>query len=306
MILQKTIRRSVQVTGVGLHTGEPCRVTFRPALPGTGVVFTRRLPKREGEWQSVPADVQYVVDTRLATTLGKEEFRISTVEHCLCAMSSLRLDNVVIELEGPELPIQDGSSSFFAKALQEVGLIEQSALRRYWTVFQPIEVRHGDKWARVLPYHGLRVHIQLEFPHPAIGRQSFESDINEEVFLKDIAPARTFGFLKDIEYLRAQGLARGGSLSNAIVLDDDKVVNPEGLRWPNEFARHKALDALGDLTLLGAPLLGHLESFKAGHDLMVQLVKQIRQSPEACRLQEVGYDLSERRLSALSSWSSSR
>ena len=293
MILQKTIRRSVQVKGVGLHTGQVCRVTFRPALPGTGVVFTRKHPKHENQWQTIPADVQYVVDTRLATTLGKDEFRISTVEHCLCAMSSLRLDNVVIELEGPELPIQDGSSYFFARALQEAGLVEQSAVRRYWTVHRPIEVRQGDKWARVLPYHGLRVHIYLDFAHPAIGQQSFESDINEEVFLNDIAPARTFGFLKDIEFLRAQGLARGGSVHNAIVLDEEKVINAEGLRWPNEFARHKALDALGDLTLLGAPLLGHVESYKAGHELMVQLVSSIRQSPESCRLQEVGYDLSD-------------
>jgi UDP-3-O-[3-hydroxymyristoyl] N-acetylglucosamine deacetylase len=321
MLLQKTIKSSIEVEGVGLHTGQRCRIVFRPAMPNTGLVFLRSeqglrssescLSSHSGIaiQDSIQASGQtsfqisggpsflkvhshQVVDTRLATTLGVGDFRISTVEHCLCAMAALRLDNLIIELEGPEIPIRDGSSLHFLEALQKVGLIEQSMPRQYWVIHQPIRVSQGDKWAEALPYHGLRLSVGIEFDHPVIGYQHIDIDINETSFASELARARTFGFLKDVEYLQSQGLAKGGSLDNAIVLDHEKVLNPEGLRWPDEFVRHKALDALGDLTLLGYPLIGHIRFFKAGHDLLHQLVCQIRESSSHSRLQAMTFDVS--------------
>ncbi|MCS6837688.1 MAG: UDP-3-O-acyl-N-acetylglucosamine deacetylase [Bdellovibrionaceae bacterium] len=290
MILQKTIRASVVTEGVGLHTGEQCHLILRPALPNTGVVFVRQ--KGKG-YETLPALSEYIVDTRFASTLGKGEFRISTVEHCLCAVSALRIDNLILELVGPEIPIQDGSSLFFLEALKKVGLVEQPVPRKYWVIHSPIEVVDGERWARVEPYPGLRLSVTIDFPHPQIGQQTIDLDINEVTFSQEIAAARTFGFLKDAERLQAQGLARGGSLRNAIILDDNAILNPEGLRWPDEFVRHKALDALGDLSLLGAPLMGYLKVFKAGHDLMAQLVKKITNSPQCSRLQEMAFDISK-------------
>lgn len=291
MLLQKTIKAPVEVKGHGLHTGQKSSLIFRPAMPNTGIVFVRNEdPSRPASFIKVHSD--QVVDTRLATTLGSGNFRISTVEHCLCAMSALRIDNLIIELDGPEIPIIDGSSIHFLKALQKVGLIEQSMPRQYWVIHQPIRVVSGDKWAEALPYHGLRLTVTIDFPHPAIGRQEIDIDINETSFEQELARARTFGFLKDVEYLQSHGLARGGSLENAIVLDENRVLNPEGLRWPDEFVRHKALDALGDLTLLGAPLMGHIRLFKAGHDLLHQLVTQIRETPFHSRLQTMAFDVS--------------
>lgn len=290
MLLQKTIRQQVEVDGIGLHTGKKAKLRFKPAMPNTGIVFVRADVKGPTSFVRVHSD--QVVDTRLATTIGDDHFRISTVEHCLCAMAALRIDNLVIELEGPEIPIKDGSSLHFLDALKKVGLIEQSWPRQYWVVHQPVKVMQGDKWGEVLPYHGLRLTVTIDFPHPAIGHQSMDIDINENSFSQDIAGARTFGFLKDVEALQAQGLARGGSLENAIVLDDTKILNPEGLRWPDEFVRHKCLDALGDLSLLGYPLMGHVRLHKAGHDLLHQLVQQIRESSERSKLQQISFDVS--------------
>lgn len=291
MLLQKTIKSSVEVTGVGLHTGQKSRLRFKPAMPNTGIVFVRfEQPGHPVSFIKVHSD--QVVDTRLATTLGSGSFRISTVEHSLCAAAALRIDNLIIELDGPEIPIIDGSSIHFLKALQEVGLIEQSMPRQYWVVHQPIRVVSGDKWAEALPYHGLRLTVSIEFDHPAISKQEIDIDINETSFSNELARARTFGFLKDVEYLQSQGLARGGSLDNAIVLDETRVINPGGLRWPDEFVRHKALDALGDLTLLGAPLMGHVRLHKAGHDMLHNLVTAIRESPTHSRLQQMAFDVS--------------
>jgi len=291
MLLQKTIMAPVEVTGQGLHTGQKSSLIFKPAMPNSGIVFVRHEgPGKPVSFIKVHSD--QVVDTRLATTLGSGSFRISTVEHCLCAMSALRIDNLIIELDGPEIPIFDGSSIHFLEALQKVGLIEQSMPRQYWVVHRPIRVVSGDKWAEVLPYHGLRLAVTIDFPHPAIGRQEIDIDINETSFEHELARARTFGFLKDVEYLQSRGLARGGSLENAIVLDENTVLNPEGLRWPDEFVRHKALDALGDLTLLGAPLMGYVRLFKAGHDLLHQLVTKIRETPTHSRLQTMAFDVS--------------
>lgn len=290
MLLQRTIKSQVEVEGIGLHTGKKAKLRFKPAMPNTGIVFVRN------DWPGGPSyikvDSDNVVDTRLATTIGNSDFRISTIEHCLCAMSALRIDNLIIELEGPEIPIKDGSSLHFLKPLQKVGLIEQSWPRQYWVINKPIRFEMGDKWGEVLPYHGLRLSVEIEFSHSSIGFQSIDIDINEASFESEIAGARTFGFLKDVESLRAQGLARGGSLENAIVLDEHKILNPEGLRWPNEFVRHKALDALGDLSLLGFPLMAHVRLHKAGHDLLHNLVQKIRSQSESSRLIEMGFDAS--------------
>lgn len=291
MLLQKTIRSPVEVSGIGLHTGQKSNLIFKPAMPNTGIIFVRQ--EETGLKPTfIKVHSDQVVDTRLATTLGYGSFRISTVEHCLCAVSALRIDNLIIELEGPEIPIIDGSSIHFLEALQKVGLIEQSMSRLYWVIHEPMRVVSGDKWAEALPYYGLRLSVTIEFPHPVIGKQHIDIDINETSFHQELARARTFGFLKDVELLRSQGLARGGSLQNAIVLDESGILNPEGLRWPDEFVRHKALDALGDLALLGAPLMGHIRLHKAGHDILHQLVTRIRETPTHSRLQQMVFDIS--------------
>jgi UDP-3-O-[3-hydroxymyristoyl] N-acetylglucosamine deacetylase len=290
MFLQKTIYRRVQVQGLGLHSGKPCGLNFVPAPPNTGVHFVRAdLPGRP----SLKVHATNVSATGYATTLGGPEFTVSTVEHCLSALSALRIDNLVIELDGPEIPITDGSAKEYLKALQAVGLIEQDQPRKYCSITKPIYFSEGDKQAYVLPYQGLRVSVTIDFAHPAIGKQKIDLDINEQSFTRDIVSARTFGFLKDVDALQSRGLALGASLENAIGLDDVRIVNPEGLRYADEFVRHKALDALGDLVTLGMPLMGHVVLYKAGHDVMNKLVRKILDSPDSYRHIELGADLSE-------------
>lgn len=285
MFLQRTIRKKVKVEGIGLHTGEPASVIFRPAPVNSGIHIVRSdLP---GE-PSISVQAQHVRATQMATTLGGAEFSVSTVEHCLSSLAAFRIDNLIIELTGPEIPIGDGSAYVFMEALLAAGLTEQEEPRRYAYITQPIFYGDGDKHAYVVPYNGLRVTCTIEFPHPSIGRQQFDLDINETSFARDLARARTFGFLKDVEAMRARGLARGGSLDNAVVLDHDSILNPGGLRWADEFVRHKVLDALGDLVTLGMPLMGHVVLFKAGHDVMNRLVQKIVESPESYRLLELG------------------
>ena len=285
MFLQKTIRQKVQVRGVGLHSGQSCALNFVPAPAGQGVHFVRRdLPGSP----RLLVHANHVSATSYATTLSGPEFSVSTIEHCVSALAALRVDNLDIELDGPEIPIVDGSAAPFLRALQSVGVCEQDQPRTYLAVVKPLEVRDGDKWARVSPYQGLRLTVEIDFAHPAVGKQKLDVDVNETSFSREIAPARTFGFLKDVEALRVQGLIKGGGLENAIVLSDTGVVNSEGLRFPDEFVRHKALDALGDLVTLGRPLLGHFESFKAGHDLHQKLVKAILNNPEHGRPMELG------------------
>ncbi len=288
MFLQRTIRRRAEINGIGLHTGAPAKLTFCPAPENTGIYFVRGdLPGRP----AVSTRAELVTATTMATTLGGQEFSVSTVEHCLSALAALRIDNLFIELDGPEIPITDGSSQSFLDAILEAGLVDQEQPRKYAYVCQPIYFGTDEKYAYVLPYNGLRVTCTIDFPHRAIGRQSFDIDVNEHSFAREIARARTFGFLKDVEAMRARGLARGGSLDNAVVLDGDGVLNPEGLRWADEFVRHKVLDALGDLVTLGMPLMGHVVLFKAGHDMMNRLVRKILESPDCYRHIELGADL---------------
>jgi UDP-3-O-[3-hydroxymyristoyl] N-acetylglucosamine deacetylase len=285
MFLQRTIRKKVQVKGIGIHLGSPCTLTFVPAPAGAGVHFVRTdLPGRP----SIPVDARLVSAQSQNTTLKGTEFSVSTIEHCLGALSALRIDNLFVELDGPEIPIADGSGIEFLNAILSAGAVEQEAPRKYFRVTHPIQVSEGDKSAVVLPYQGLRLTVNINFLHPKIGDQTLDMDINEQSFTREIAPARTFGFLKDVESLRARGLALGGSLENAIVLTEDGIMNPEGLRFKDEFVRHKALDALGDLVTLTMPLLGHVILKKAGHDLMNRLVRKMLEEYSSYQQMELG------------------
>lgn len=296
MFLQRTIRKRVDVKGHGLHTGKPACLTFCPAPPNTGVYFVRAdLPGRP----ALKAHVSHVQATSYATTLGGPAFSVSTVEHCLSTLAAFRIDNLFIELDGPEIPIGDGSAKPFLEALMSVGMIEQDVPRQYAYINQTIYFGDDDKYAYITPYDGLRVSYTIEFSHPRIGRQTFDLDVNEQSFIREVAAARTFGFMRDVEHLRARGLALGASMENAIALDDEEILNPEGLRFSNQFVRHKVLDALGDLVTLGMPIMGHVVLFKAGHDLMNKLVKKILDTPEAYRLIELGSDAPE---SAITMW----
>ena len=226
--------------------------------------------------------------TQLATTLGGKDFQVATIEHCLSSVAAYRIDNLTIELDGPEIPICDGSARDFAEKILAAGFVDQDQVRKYIYVTKPIMEGNEEKHVYVFPYNGLKVSATIDFTHPSIGKQELEIEINEKTFAREIAGARTFGFLKDAEVLRAKGLARGASLENAIVLDDTGIMNPEGLRYPDEFVRHKILDALGDLMTLGAPLLGHLVLYKAGHDLMNKMVKKLAHSTESVQYTELG------------------
>lgn len=300
MFLQRTIRKRVKIEGIGLHTGAPTTLTFRPAPENTGIYFVRTdLPGSP----AISTRAEYVRATALATTLGGPAFSVSTVEHCLSTLAAFRIDNLFIELDGPEIPIGDGSAYVFMEALLSAGLVEQEEPRKYAYITQPIFYGDGEKHAYVVPYNGLRVSCTIEFSHPKIGRQKVDYDINEHTFSRELARARTFGFLKDVEAMRAKGLARGGSLDNAVVLDHSEILNPEGLRWADEFVRHKTLDALGDLVTLGMPLMGHLVLHKAGHDVMNRLVTKILQSPDSYRHIELGADLPELATGSRSLWS---
>jgi len=289
MFFQKTIRKTVEVRGIGIHSGEPCALRFKPAPANTGVYFIRTdLPQRP----YLKVSAMNVQAVSYQTVLGGEHFKVATIEHCVSSLSALRIDNVYIELDGPEIPICDGSSLHFSQALLQAELIELDEPRKYCYITEPISYVEGEKYAYVLPYHGLRVAVTIDFPHPVIGQETLDMEITEQSFAREIAPARTFGFLKDVEQLKNAGLAKGGSLDNCIVLDDTKVVNPEGLRFKDEFVRHKMLDALGDLVTLEMPLMGHLILHKAGHDIMNKLVKKIVSQPQSYRFVELGADVS--------------
>lgn len=288
------------VEGIGLHTGQPACLTFCPAPENTGIYFVRSdMPGRP----AVAARADYVTATQLATTLSGEAFSVSTVEHCLSALAAFRVDNLFIELDGPEIPIGDGSAQVFLEALMNAGVVEQEQPRRYAYITQPIYYGTDEKHAYVQPYNGLRVTCTIEFPHKKIGLQTLDLDITEHTFSRELANARTFGFLRDVEALRAKGLAKGGSLDNAVVLDSEEILNPDGLRYSNEFVRHKMLDALGDLVTLGMPLMGHLVLYKAGHDIMNRLVRRILESPDSYRHIELGAQLPDRDVGAHTHWS---
>jgi UDP-3-O-[3-hydroxymyristoyl] N-acetylglucosamine deacetylase len=272
MLRQRTLKSLVSASGVGLHTGQKVRITLRPAPIDTGIVF-RRVDLQAPV--DIPARAELVGEARLASTLVKGEVRVHTVEHLMSALGGLGVDNAYVDLDAPELPIMDGSASPFVLLIQQAGIEEQAAAKKFLRVTRRVEVKDGDKWARFDPYEGYRLSFSIEFRHPVIERstQSVTVDFAETSYLKEIARARTFGFMHEVEDLRDSGLALGGGLDNAVVLDEYRVLNAEGLRFADEFIRHKLLDAIGDLYLLGHPLLGAFAAHKSGHALNNRLLR---------------------------------
>jgi UDP-3-O-[3-hydroxymyristoyl] N-acetylglucosamine deacetylase len=266
MIKQRTLRNVIKATGVGLHTGEKVLLTLRPAAVNTGIIFRRVDLDPVVE---IPAKADFVGDTMLSTTLIKDGVRVSTIEHLLAALAGLGIDNAYIDLTSSEVPIMDGSASPFVFLIQSAGIEEQKAAKRFIRIKKPIEVTHGDKVARFEPFEGFKVNFDIDFDHPVFedGGNTVEIDFSSTSFVKEISRARTFGFLRDIEALRERGLALGGSMQNAIVVDDFRVLNDDGLRYEDEFVKHKVLDAIGDLYLLGYSLIGEYQAFKSGHAL---------------------------------------
>ena len=265
---QTTLRTSATVSGVGVHSGAPATLNMLPAEANTGIVFVRLgqdgRPDRE-----VRADVRAVTATEFATVIGDAEGPLcSTAEHVLAALTGLGVDNAIIEIDGPEVPIMDGSAAPFVAAIDQAGLVSLSAPRRFIKVLKPVRVAQGDSFGELRPYaHGFRLDVEIQFDHPTIGRQTFSRDLSAEVFRHDLARARTFGFMRDVAKLWNAGYALGASFENTLVVTEDRVLNPEGLRFSDEFVRHKALDAIGDLSLAGAPLIGAYRSVRGGHSL---------------------------------------
>jgi UDP-3-O-[3-hydroxymyristoyl] N-acetylglucosamine deacetylase len=276
---QRTIAQKVSCTGVGLHSGEPVRLTLLPAPAGTGIVIVRVDASRCVE---IPARASSVASTRLATSLSAGGASVATVEHLLAALYALGIDNLRAVVEGSEIPVMDGSSASFVYLLHSAGVRVQEQRRSALRIRRPIEVRDGERWIRIEPSRELRISYAIDFDHPAVGRQELElSGASPVRFEREIAPARTFGFLREVRALWAAGFARGGNLENTIVLDDERVINPEGLRFPDELVRHKVLDLYGDLALLGMPLRGHVKVERGGHSVHLALVAAILAHPDA-------------------------
>jgi UDP-3-O-[3-hydroxymyristoyl] N-acetylglucosamine deacetylase len=290
MINQRTLKNVIRATGVGIHTGEKVFMTLRPAAVNTGIVFRRT---DLDPVVDVPAFATHVGDTSMNTTLEQDGVRVSTVEHLMSAFAGLGIDNAYVDLSNAEVPIMDGSAGPFVFLIQSAGIEEQSAAKRFIRVLEPVEVRKDDKWARIDPYAGFRVSFKIDFNHPVFrSHQSFASvDFSTTSYLKEIARARTFGFMRDIEMLRERKLVLGGSMDNAVVLDDYRVLNEDGLRYEDEFVKHKVLDAIGDLYLLGHGLIGAYSGYKSGHELNNLLLRELLEQPSAW--EEVTFDDSE-------------
>lgn len=284
MITQRTTQQIVTATGVGLHSGTKVELTLRPAPADNGIVFRRVDLDPVVEF---PSSATGVGDTRMASTLERDGVRISTVEHLMSALAGLGIDNLYVDVTAEEIPIMDGSASSFVYLLQQAGLREQDAPKKFIRVLKTVEVRDGqgaqEKWARLEPYDGFRLKFFIEFNHPAVDAtgQTAEVDFGIESYVNEIARARTFGFMQDVETLRGMGLARGGSLENAIVMDEYRILNSDGLRYDNEFVRHKILDAVGDLYLVGHPLLAAYVAHKSGHALNNRLLRALLEQPDA-------------------------
>ena len=290
MINQRTLKNVIRATGVGIHTGEKVFMTLRPAAVNTGIIFRRTDLDPVIE---VPAFATHVGDTSMNTTLEQDGVRVSTVEHLMSAFAGLGIDNAYVDLSNAEVPIMDGSAGPFVFLIQSAGIEEQSAAKRFIRVLEPVEVRRDDKWARIDPYDGFRVSFKIDFNHPVFrSHQSFASvDFSTTSYLKEIARARTFGFMRDIEMLRERNLVLGGSMDNAVVLDDYRVLNEDGLRYEDEFVKHKVLDAIGDLYLLGHGLIGAFSGYKSGHELNNLLLRDLLAQPSAW--EEVTFDDTE-------------
>lgn len=274
MLKQRTLQKKVSITGVGLHNGEKVKLTLRPAAIDTGIVFRRTDLPGMPEIQATPDAVS---DTRMCSALEKNGARVATVEHLMSALAGLGVDNIVVELDASEIPIMDGSSGPFIFLLQSAGIIEQAAAKKFMRIKKNVEIIEEDKWAKFEPYHGFKMDFTIDFAHPVFegSGNNVKIDFADNSYIAEISRARTFGFMHEVEYLRANGLARGGSLDNAIVLDEFRVLNTDGLRYEDEFAKHKVLDAIGDLYMLGHPLLGSFTAYKSGHGLNNKLIRAL-------------------------------
>ena len=293
MLAQRTLKTLTQAVGVGLHSGQRVELTLRPAPPDTGIVFRRvDLP----EPVDIPVRAESVTDTRLASTISVGQAKVHTVEHLMSACAGLGIDNLYVDITAEEVPILDGSASSFVFLLQSAGIVEQKAPKHFLRVLQPVQVIEGEgdniKWARLDPYHGYKLSFEIDFKHPAVDStgQQVVFDMSEGIYSRDIARARTFGFTKDVEMMRANGLALGGGLDNAIVMDDYKVLNAEGLRYDDEFVKHKILDAMGDLYIVGKPLLAAYSAFRSGHAMNNRLLRELLSQPDAYEI--VSFDKS--------------
>jgi len=280
MVKQRTLKNPVSVTGVGLHSGEKVTLTLRPAPANSGVVF-RRVDVKPVE--NIPARAHMVHDTRLSTCMEQNGVRVATIEHLMSALAGLGIDNVGVDLDGAEVPIMDGSAGTFIFLLQSAGIVEQSAAKKFIRIKKMVEVKQGDKWVRFEPYNGYKLTFTINFAHPVFAntKQHVTIDMDEHSYVRDISRARTFGFMQDVENMRAQGLALGGSLDNAIVMDEYRVLNSDGLRFEDEFVKHKVLDAIGDLYLLGHAVIGAFSGFKSGHALNNALLRELLADEQA-------------------------
>ncbi len=280
MIPQRTLKNTIRATGVGLHSGEKVYLTLKPAPVNTGIVFRRT---DLDPVVDIPANALNVGETTLSTTLVKEHARVDTVEHLLSAMAGLGIDNAIVELSAQEVPIMDGSSGPFVFLVQSAGIAEQSVPKRFIRIKRKVEVKEGDKIASFLPYDGFKVSFEIDFDHPVFKQsvQKASLDFSSTSYVKEVSRARTFGFTKDLEYMRSKNLALGGSVKNAIVVDDYRVLNEDGLRYDDEFVKHKILDAVGDLYLLGHSLIGEFIGYKSGHGLNNKLLRELLQQEDA-------------------------
>ncbi|HSR65078.1 MAG TPA: UDP-3-O-acyl-N-acetylglucosamine deacetylase [Xanthomonadaceae bacterium] len=274
MLAQRTLKNVIRATGVGLHSGEKVYLTLRPAPVDTGIVF-RRVDLEPVV--DIPADASLVTETMLCTGLSQGGGKVMTIEHLMSAFAGLGIDNAYVDLSAPEVPIMDGSAGPFVFLLQSAGISEQGAPKRFIRITRPVEVREGDKVARFEPHDGFRLGFTVQFDHPAIPRSlsRAEVDFSSTSYIKEVSRARTFGFMRDLEFMRERNLGLGGSMDNAIVLDEFRVLNDDGLRYADEFVRHKILDAVGDLYLAGHPILGAFEGYKSGHALNNKLVRAL-------------------------------
>lgn len=283
MLKQRTLKTVIHASGVGLHGGVKVNLTLRPAAPDTGIVFRRvDLP----EPVDIPAQAVLIGDTRMCSCLERDGVKVGTIEHLMSALCGLGIDNAWIDIDAPEVPILDGSAAPFVFLIQSAGIEEQNAAKKFIRVTRPIEVNDGDKWACFEPYDGYRLSFSIVFNHPAIDKSAQQAvvDFAEQSYVREVSRARTFGFMQEVEYLRENGLALGGGLENAIVLDEFRVLNQDGLRYGDEFVKHKILDAVGDLYLLGHPLLAAYSSHKGGHALNNQLARALLQQQDAWEL----------------------
>jgi len=280
VIKQRTLKNIIRATGVGLHTGEKVYLTLRPAAANTGIVFRRTDLASPVE---IRADPYAVGDTRLSSCLDKGGVRVSTVEHLMSAFAGLGVDNAYVDVTAPEVPIMDGSAGPFVFLLQSAGIEEQNAAKKFIRILQTVEAKDGDKWVRFEPHNGFKLDLSIDFDHPVFdgARQSVCVDFSTTSYVKEVSRARTFGFMQDVESMRSQGLALGGSLENAIVMDEYRVLNSDGLRYDDEFVKHKVLDAIGDLYLLGHPLIGAFIGYKSGHAINNLLLRRLLEQRQA-------------------------